>query len=97
KVDHDSARTVLTDLVSESTPITRSLPYQIRDLALIALLADAKKKPSDYGFSEPFPILFKSAAPSGRVQLEFRGFTDDDTRDRAITKWKQEAAAKKPK
>jgi len=68
---------------SWSTPQAggKLIKTQLRDTALIMLLHLTKQNPEDYGyrFSRPNPIYI--------YEVYSCGFTEDENRDKAHTKW----------
>jgi hypothetical protein len=81
--DEDLIRTFLDDVSPLETYLSRGvvIQTQLRDVALVSLIARAGKAPADYGFQ------FARLDERGLFLPSTLGFKDDDARRAAFEKW----------
>jgi HEAT repeat protein len=97
KIGSDAAKTALIELIDDKTDLFRGAGMDARlgDHALAALVTSAGKRPSDYLLSEGMTVAFRAAGHGQAVLLTIHTFPNDEARQKAVKKWKDEAAAKK--
>jgi hypothetical protein len=97
KVGGKEAMSALESLIGDTTPIFGGDQDQHRlgDAALAATILASGKKLSDFGLTRNGTIGFSPGEGSDVIMINLYGFNDADGRDKAVKKWKDEAAGKK--
>ena len=99
KVKSKEAETALTGLLGDSTQVFQGgfdAEHHLGDMALAALVQMHGKKLSDFGLNSQIGIGFANEPGEEHISLSLYGFRTADERTKAVQKWKDEAAKRKP-